>query len=1747
MAITTVHGRMVTDGSIGTADLDGSGVTTGFTGVTKTDNGNGTLDIIFTAVGGATYTITTPDLSGPTGATGSAGVAGSTGSAGAQGPAGPTGPTGPAGTSGLTVTNFSAVNNANNTITLNFTFSDNSTHTFTSQNLKGDTGATGNTGPTGPQGDTGPQGTTGSTGPQGNTGNTGQTGSTGPQGIQGIQGIQGETGATGPQGSGLASVLNDTTPQLGGSLDVNGQSIVSLSNGNINLLPNGSGKVNLDGNGSSGGVTISDGLVDVRTGTGSIAKINLYCESSNAHAQTIQPQPHSANVSNELTLPAGGDQELVGTTATQTLTNKTISSAQLTGALPAIDGSALTGIESGGGHDRNYTASGSITAGKPLILNANNTVTQVAETSSTIPAGLGTNSSIAISSSVYDQQVSMGATNQFISLYTFANDTKCYLTPNTISATDLKTITSGVETNFDTGAERNIGIIYEPNQGKYVAFHVNSNNYPCATVIDFVSSGATATLSIGTTTVLDSNTIASSTFDNDMITYDTSAQKIIISFVRSNSSGWTMSVSLSGSTITAGTPIAVPMYGSYVGGANITCSYSSTADKTVYLYTDNNTEDLYTTVGTVSGSSFTFGSTAVVSNLPTGNFNGADACVGVDNNGVVVLSYLAQDITPAYTLFSQAGTLSGTTITWGSPSQVSNVTCLGNAKNECSIESIASGKMIITRATRSDSPSNADDGIFVIVTSSGTTVTNGSVQTFSTSATRYPSVSTNYSKTQAVINYGDSSSMDVNNIVYIESQQSGGLVTNLSKDNYFGIAAETKSNGQDVKVTRPGSLNKNQSGMTAGKDMYVTDAGLIKQRTTTTTTLASTPTVSALVEDSTYYTNTNRLGSQAVAYDSNSGSYVRIIGNMGNEYPTVQAGTWSNGAITWGTATVLQSHATGSNAPNVISADGKVIFYWMALVSSNYYLNTQWATISGTTFTLNTAGIQNIVTANTTTNRQSGVMAYDVNASRLVYNYYDYTNKKVYVVTGEITSTSFTFGTPLEVDDCFNASNNAHISSIVYDASKQRTVLFYLQKDSGVDTGKPNAVVLQVGSSTITKGTAVEVLNSNMEVSIPSYAIYDSTNQKVMFLWRQDSPNRMYYSIGTVTGGGTNSISCTTPVDFGGGSSVEGIGMLYDTGKSQILFPHQTGSHPNRIVTVNAYTSDGSTLTLASSTASSGTFPAMGKACASAYGTDKGSLFYFAIDGESKNGQVTSYFGSTTSTVVNGSQFVGTARSGTDLELSESPTELIAMANGSITKGKPVILRTDGDFAEVGGTSSSGSTVSPETQQISGQQNTEDKFYIADNGNGIFAVVSITSHRARIILGEDTGTSITWGSEVTLDDTSENITGVSVYYDSVEDKFIATNVSGGSQNVCSYIVSYSGTTATKGTQSSLLALGFPNSNYVLASDYNTTDKKGIVCIGKDTGKLFTVTVSGTTITQSALSSQFSGSSNSAQFFNMVYDNTNSVGYITYRNEAISDYPYIQTFTVSGDTFSFGTETVIQSLAADGYVGVAEGSADGKGVCVAWRRSGTGINYITPTFSGLVPTIGGVTTLSGGQVPDTSLYWEGAQVVNYNPVSQSFILAYQDTSGKYDIITNNGTVSGGTLTFSDYDVVYPTTNASQYYAISNPTGKNANNVFIIQQRYNQSPYKTAGSIWGASYNTTTTNLTSTNFIGFAQNTVADNEDVKVKIVSQSDQNQTGLTIGSQYFVQTDGTLSTTAGTPSVLGGTALSSTSLLIKS
>jgi len=121
--------------------------------------------------------------------------------------------------------------------------------------------------------------------------------------------IGGTVTATAFSGSGASltgvDVVNDTSPQLGGNLDMNGNDIVTTSNADLELAPNGTGKVVVKGNNNQGA-------------------IKLNCE-ANSHGQTIIAAPHSESANNTLTLPStGGDARIVSTSSTATLTNKTL-------------------------------------------------------------------------------------------------------------------------------------------------------------------------------------------------------------------------------------------------------------------------------------------------------------------------------------------------------------------------------------------------------------------------------------------------------------------------------------------------------------------------------------------------------------------------------------------------------------------------------------------------------------------------------------------------------------------------------------------------------------------------------------------------------------------------------------------------------------------------------------------------------------------------------------------------------------------------------------------------------------------------------------------------------------------------------------------------------------------------------------------------------------------------------------------------------------------------------------------------------------------------------------------------------------------------------------------------------------------------------------------------------------------------------------------------------------------------------
>ena len=76
---------------------------------------------------------------------------------------------------------------------------------------------------------------------------------------------------------------------------------------------------------AGGDLFLTGGLIDLKNDGSAVSQIKFYCESSNAHAQTLQGAPHSAAASNVLTLPStGGNVDLVSTASTATLTNKTL-------------------------------------------------------------------------------------------------------------------------------------------------------------------------------------------------------------------------------------------------------------------------------------------------------------------------------------------------------------------------------------------------------------------------------------------------------------------------------------------------------------------------------------------------------------------------------------------------------------------------------------------------------------------------------------------------------------------------------------------------------------------------------------------------------------------------------------------------------------------------------------------------------------------------------------------------------------------------------------------------------------------------------------------------------------------------------------------------------------------------------------------------------------------------------------------------------------------------------------------------------------------------------------------------------------------------------------------------------------------------------------------------------------------------------------------------------------------------------
>ena len=226
-------------------------------------------------------------------------------------------------------------------------------------------------------------------------------------------------------------------------------------------------------------------------------------------------------------------------------------------------------------------------------------------------------------------------------------------------------------------------------------------------------------------------------------------------------------------------------------------------------------------------------------------------------------------------------------------------------------------------------------------------------------------------------------------------------------------------------------------------------------------------------------------------------------------------------------------------------------------------------------------------------------------------------------------------------------------------------------------------------------------------------------------------------------------------------------------------------------------------------------------------------------------------------------------------------------------------------------------------------------------------------------------------------------------------------------------------------------------------------------------------------------------------------------------------------TVSGTSISFGSTASILSGGYGIYSGATFDSNSNK-VVITFRHAG-GSNYGTAV----------VGTVSGTNITFGSLVVFNSATTQYNDPqfdssSNRVVVSYLNSVTSVGSLVA-GTVSGTSITFGSATAF--NTGTTSY--IKNTFDSNSNKVVTVYRDDGNSNYGTA-VVFKPDTRTTT------------RGQVASGSSASVDIIGTVSTNQAGLTPGQSYFVQTDGTLALTAGTPSVFAGTAISATKLLVK-
>lgn len=470
----------------------------------------------------------------------------------------------------------------------------------------------------------------------------------------------------------------------------------------------------------------------------------------------------------------------------------------------------------------------------------------------------------------------------------------------------------------------------------------------------------------------------------------------------------------------------------------------------------------------------------------------------------------------------------------------------------------------------------------------------------------------------------------------------------------------------------------------------------------------------------------------------------------------------------------------------------------------------------------------------------------------------------------------------------------------------------------------------------------------------------------------------------------------------------------------------------------------------------------------------------------------------------------------------QKDAQVRAVASGNISNGDTVIVNSDGTVSVVGGDTFTEGVGSETVQDTSGSSDYHAAVYDPDTNKVIIAYRLGGPGYAAV--GTVSGTSITFGTRVQFDAGSQ---WNSLTYDATNQKVVIFYQDQFNNFYGQAIVgTVSGTSISFGTPSV-----FKSAETTYIDSVYDPDSGNHIAVYRDGSANPYVIVGSVSGTSISFGSEVSITP--SIHLTVTYDTSAQKAIIA---GAIGATGYAQTGTVSGTSISVGSTTSFGSGGGNVQaVSASYDTAQDKTLLIYRDEGLSSDGYgVVASVSGTSISFGSATMFSNGGNVDKSdsIYFSaaGKHIVTYTQGDS--------TPGNLGRLVV-GTISGTSVSFTS---IFTFNNAATgRMSIAEDT---TNGRAVIAFRDSENSSYSTGVVYTPAYQST--NLTSDNFIGFADSGYANGQSAAIDSTCSINTEQTSLTAGQKYYVQTDGSLGLTAADPSVEAGTAISSTEILVK-